>query len=437
MIGTAAVTGDIVNLVGYGTVTQVYDDKFVAYGHALFADGKSALPVYRAVTNGIVPNLLASYKSVSHYGQPIGTIKKDVLPAIAGELGAPPPMIPVKVSYHPANSETPIEKYHQVAYGQERFIPMVASSTFSVLRMELGNSTIEGSVTLAFEETDTVYTEPFRRASSLAYLDVMLNVDQIVQSFSDTLSNSAGKATLKSVSISITDKPQIAKAEISEVIAPEEIIPGESITVGITLVPHWSTAGAERTVQREVTLEVPEDFPAGEANINVSAGSDDFLGDLGPLGLPPEAIIPNFGFDPFGEEEEKPVPKNLDELIKRMEEDQVDPGLITVTLTPPGFNDFPGLPFGLLPPEDFLPPEAGEMPEDGEEGEGDGDDGEIPPGFPLPEGFPGLAALGIPEDVEPPEPVEVELVIENFIVTGSRDAEVMIKGEEMGEEPDF
>ena len=435
MIGTAAVTGDIVNLVGYGTVTQVYEDKFVAFGHPLFADGKSALPVYRTVTNGIVPNLLASYKSVSHYGSPIGTIRKDVLPGIVGELGAPPPMIPVKISYHPANSETVIEKHHQVAYGQERFIPIVASSTFSVLRMELSNGTVEGDVTLEFHETDTVYTEPFRQASPVASFDVLTNVDRIVSSFSDTLTNSAGKATLKSVSISIRDIPQIAKAEISEVVAPEEIIPGESLIVSITLVPHWSTAGAERTIQREVTLEVPEDFPAGEANINVAASAFDFFGGLGELGAlgPPPGAIPDFGFDfgGFGEEEEKPIPTNLDELIKRMEEDQMDPGLITVTLTPPGLGGFPGLPSDLLPPEGFLPPDLGGMPEEGAE---DGnDDGEIPGDFPLPEGFPPLDGLPLPEDMEPPEPVEVELIINGFIVTGSRDTTIMIKGEDMGD----
>ena len=258
-----------------------------------------------------------------------------------GELGAPPPMIPVKVSYHPANSPTAIVKHHRVAYGQEAFLPIVAAVTLDALRMEISNGTVDGSVTLEFQETDTVYTESFRQASPVAFLDVLLNTDRIVRSFSDTLSNSAGKATLKAVSISITDKPQIAKAEIAEVIAPEEIIPGESVTVSITLVPHWSTAGAERTIQREVTLEIPEDFPAGEANINVSGSGLDFFGGLGPLGPPPDAI-PDFGFDfgGFGEEE-KPVPKNLDELIKQMEEDQVDPGLITVTLTPSGFGGFP------------------------------------------------------------------------------------------------
>ena len=269
MIGVAIATGDIANSIGFGTVTQVYDNKFVAFGHPMLGDGTSALPVYRAVVNGIVPNFIVSYKSASTYGNPIGTITKDLIPGIVGELGSPPPMIPVKTSYHPANSPTAIEKHHRVAYGQEWYIPLAASITVDALRMESSNATVAGTVTLQFQETDTVYTEPFRNASPVPFRDVMINVDRIIQSFSDTLTNSAGKATLKAVSISITDKPQLAKAEISEVIAPEEIVPGESVTVGITLVPHWSTAAAERTIQREVTLEVPEDFPAGEANINV------------------------------------------------------------------------------------------------------------------------------------------------------------------------
>ena len=441
MIGAAIATGDIANAIGFGTVTQVYDNKFVAFGHPMFGDGKSALPVYRAVVNGIVPNLSASYKSASAYGNPIGTITKDLTPAIVGELGAPPPMIPVKTSYHPANSPTAIEKHHRVAYGQEWYIPLAASITVDALRMESSNATVAGTVTLQFQETDTVYTEPFRNASPLPFLDVMINVDRIVQSFSDTLTNNAGRATLKAVSISITDKPQISKAEVAEVIVPEEIIPGERVTVSVVLVPHWSTAGDERTIQREVTLEVPEDFPAGEANINVSASGLDVFGGGFPeeFGPPPGAIL---DFDPFADEEEKPVPQNLDELIKQLEEDQVDPGLITVTLSPSGFGDFPGLAPGLEPPEGFLPPGAGKMPEDGEgdaddempeDGEGNGDgDGEIPGDFPFPEEFPPVDGFPFPEEVEPPEPVEVELILDGFIVTGSRDTTVMIKGVDMG-----
>ncbi len=405
MIGVALVTGDIVNATGFGTVTQVSGDTFLAFGHSLFGNGKSSLPVYRAVVNGIVPSYAASNKSVSIYGKPIGRLTKDLLPGTVGELGAPPSMIPVKVSYHPANSEAPIEKHHQVAYGQELFISTVAGTTLAALRMETSNSTIEATVTLQFHETDTVYTESFRQTTTDASSDVLTSVSQIVNSFTDTLANSAGKATLKGVSIVITDKPQIAQAEIAEVIVSEEILPGESTSVSIVLVPHWSVAGTDRTIRREVILEVPEDFPIGEAAINVSG--NEFSGGLG--GFLSDAVQDfEFGFEDFDGEEERKVPQTLDDLIKQMKEGQVDPGLITVTLSPAGFGDFSGFPLDLPP------------------GEGE-EDGEMPAG-PPPE-------LGDLEEFEQPEPVEVELTLNGFIVTGSKATTVMIKGEGMGEAP--
>ena len=99
MIGVAIVTGDVVNSMGFGTVTQVYGDKFVAFGHDMFRDGKAALPVYRAVVDGIVASTQISYKSATAYGNPIGTITKDLRPGIVGELGKLPPMIPVTVFF--------------------------------------------------------------------------------------------------------------------------------------------------------------------------------------------------------------------------------------------------------------------------------------------------------------------------------------------------
>ena len=85
---------------------------------------------------------------------------------------------------------------------------------------------------------------------------MLLNVERIVRSFADTLSNNAGQATLTDVSISIHDKPQIMLAEVHEVIVPEEgITPGKDLTVSVVLLPHWSAADEERTIQRDVTIE--------------------------------------------------------------------------------------------------------------------------------------------------------------------------------------
>ena len=407
MIGAAVATGDVINLIGFGTVTQVYDDKFVAFGHPFFADGKSALPVYRAVTHGIVPRLVLSTKSVSAYGNPIGTITKDLHPAIVGEFGPGPAMIPVKFSYHPVNN-TPIEKHHVVAYGQEWVIPVVAALTMDAIRMERNAATVEGTVTLHFQETETVYTENFRTASSNQFFDVFIGTGSIIAAFTDILTNSAGKATLESVSISITDKPQIAKAEIDEIIVPAEAIPGESLTVSIGILPHWSTAGAERIIQREVTLEIPDNFPTGEATLTVSAeaSADDteferLFGDIFDEILDME------------EDDEKPLPRNLDELIQQKIEDQMDAGLITITLTPSLFG-------GLPLPEGF----PLNIPEDGEVDE-------IPEGFPFLDGFPLPEALPVPDGSEE-ESVEVELIIEGFVVTGAKKEQITIKVEDIG-----
>lgn len=110
MIGVGLAVGDVVNAMAFGTVTQVYDDYFVAFGHDFLLDGQVSLPVYRAVVYGIVPNLRASYKSSAAYGNPIGTVTKDLRPGIVGELGKLTPMIPVTVSYLPVNSREPIVK---------------------------------------------------------------------------------------------------------------------------------------------------------------------------------------------------------------------------------------------------------------------------------------------------------------------------------------
>ena len=409
MIGAAVVTGDVANLIGFGTVTQVYDDTFVAFGHPFFADGKSALPIYRAVTHGILSRLVLSTKSVSAYGNPIGTISKDLYPAIVGELGRGPAMIPVKVSYRPVNN-TPIEKHHVVAYGQEWAISFVAAVTMDAIRMERNAATVEGTVTLHFQETETVYTETFRSASSNPFFNVFLGTGSIIHSFTDTLTNSAGKATLKEVSISIVDKPQIAKAEIDEIIVPAEVMPGESLTVSIVLLPHWSTAGDERIIQREVTLDIPDDFPMGEATLTVSAdaSADDteferLFGDILDDILDQE------------DDDEKPLPRNLDELIQQKVEDQMDAGLITITLEPVGFAGLPlpeGFPLNI--------PEAGEADE-------------IPDGFPFPDGFPLPEILPVPDDSEEENVVETELIIEGFIVTGSKEKQITITVGDIGD----
>ena len=391
MIGVGIATGDIVNAIGFGTVTQVYDDgTFLAFGHPMTQSGKTSMPVYRAAVNGIVPNLQASYKSTYAFGDPIGTITKDLLPCIVGELGAAPDMIPVKVTYQ-LDTDEALLKNHKVAYGLEMFIPVIAALTLDAIRQEVNFGTVSGTIMLQFEETETIYTEKFFAASSDPFLDVLSYVSNAITSFTDIQRNSAGKATLKDVSITIMDSPEIRLATLHEVIAPESITLGETATFTITLLPHWTSVENGRKIEKVVTLDVPESWTADKVQLEIvsqypygpPAPFDSLFGDF----------LNGIGF----EETEVPLdPENLEQLIQRKSEDLVEePGLLSIVLFPADdfsfSNDFF---FGDIGP--ILDDEILQNPENPE--------------------IPGMDE-GSPE---PPSSIETKIVIEDFIVVGTK-----------------
>ena len=367
MIGVALATGDVVNAMGFGTVTQVYGDKFVAFGHDFFRDGQASMPVYRAVVDGIVPNAEISYKSSTAYGNPIGTITKDLRPGVVGELGPAPPMIPVNVIYQPVNSPAPIRKRHKVAYGQEAFIAIVAATTLDAIRMEVSPGTIEANVAISFKETDNVYTESFRSITPDPYESVLANMAAIVLPFTNNLINGAGRATIDEVNISMVDIPYILHTEIKDIHVIGEVKQGEVATFVLEMLPHWTAARERRSMYREVKLRIPENFATGPARLSMSAATE-------------------YGFNPFGVPF-PPSPETLDQFINQLKDTQFDKGLILVTLATlaekpileePSLEGlfeeffaqffetlFENLPLpedGEISPDGEVPPENGELP---------------------------------------------------------------------------
>ncbi|MDE0636447.1 MAG: hypothetical protein OXI43_11420 [Candidatus Poribacteria bacterium] len=411
MIGVAPVTGDVFNFIGFGTVTQVYGDKFVAFGHEMFREGKSSLPVYRAVVDIIVPHLEASYKSSSAYGNPIGTITKDLRAGIVGELGKLPPMIPVTVTYQPVNTPEPVQTHHKVAYGQEWAIPIVAAATLDSVRSEVSPGTIEANVVISFKETDNVYTESFRTIAPDPFEAVLGNMDIIVESFTNILANGAGRATIDEINISLIDIPNILHTEITDIHVIGEVKQGEEATFVVEMLPHWSAAGKNRKMYREVKLQIPENFISGPANLSIAAATE-------------------YGFNPFSNLF-APSPENLDELIGQLKDIQFDKGLILVTLATleeeepeqidPALEAFFVEFFEALFADLFdVPPEDGETPP--EDGELPPEDGEM---------IEMIDQEELMDDLAPtPRPVPITgtaLVVYRFIVTGDTEIEIEIQ----------
>jgi hypothetical protein len=420
MIGVAFATGDVVNIMGFGTVTQVYGDKFVAFGHGMSREGQVSLPVYRAVVDGLVPSLEATFKSVSAYGNPIGTVTKDLRAGIAGELGKLPPMIPVTVTYQPVNSPQPIQTHHKVAYGQEWAIPIVAATTLDAIRSEISPGTIEANVAISFKETKNVYTESFRSISPDPYESVLGNMGVIVESFTNILANGAGRATIDEINISLIDIPNILHTEIIDIHVIGEVEQGEEATFVVEMLPHWSAAGRNHKMYREVKLQIPENFITGPASLSIAA-------------------VTEYGFNPFSNPF-APPPENLDQLIGQLKDGQFDKGLVLVTLATlqeepeeidPVLEAFFEEFFEALFADLFdTAPEDGELPsENGEvtDEEVAAEDGETPEDGEIIEV---IDEEELMEDLAPtPRPIPITgtaLLVNRFIVTGDTDVEVEI-----------
>ena len=324
MIGVGLVTGDLINAIAYGTVTQVYEDgRFVAFGHPMVSSGQAAAPVYRAICYGLVPSYLISQKSVTAYGKPIGTITKDLTPGIVGELGLVPLMIPVNLNYQAAAGEW-IQKFHEVAYGQEALISVVAASCVQAIRQETTPATIDGTIELLFKETNTPYTDAFRFTTTDLVFDTAFALDGILSGFTTFSENAAGKATLTSVSISIKDTPQFMTATVFDIVPPETVAPGTTAVFDIILVPHWSSTGETRQLTEPVEIAIPLDFPTGTIQVSVSGAGDTSDGFL---------------FDDFDLFDDEPsLPQTLEQLIQQKQAAQTDPGTITITLQPAPFD---------------------------------------------------------------------------------------------------
>jgi len=328
MIGVAVADGDIVDIFSYGTVTQVYSDgKFLAFGHSMLQRGMVSIPVYKAMASGIVSNLQSSYKSVTHYGEPIGTLTKDLIAAVVGELGKSPDTIPVRVSYHPVNSKEPIETLTKVAYGQEWVIPIVVSFTADSLRRENTNGTSDGKIVFEFEETEQTYTQKWRNVSDNPFFDTFENVEYAVTQIIDPINNITAKATLKSVNVELTDKPQIASAEIIELEIPDDLEPGSKATFKITLLPHWSVAEkGNRTITEEISIDIPNDFELDFSTVIVRSENVDLFD-----------ITYDFDYDfdigISSDEDDEPL-ETLEDLIDKMESEIPDPGTIKLIIKP-------------------------------------------------------------------------------------------------------
>ncbi len=263
-VGVALLSGDF-SIGATGTVTHVDGDKVYAFGHPLYNLGPTAFPMTKAEVIAVLPSLVTSSKLAS-LGPVVGTISQDRATAIAGRLGAPPALVPVKVTL--TSKRAPSRTFNFQVVNDELFTPLLTylavanvltsyeRQTGAATYLLKGDARISGQPPVHF---DDVFVGDQGAANAAAYVAAPLTV---------LYRNATEPFSLEGITLAIEADEETRTAEIGRVwIDQADVRAGRPLRVQVQL---RTFQGEERLVSQ--TIDIPANA-TGALQLLVSDGA--------------------------------------------------------------------------------------------------------------------------------------------------------------------
>jgi hypothetical protein len=263
-VGINIMSGDF-NMGATGTVTEVVENRVYAFGHPFFNLGPIQFPMTKAYVHALLPSLTSSMK-IATTGDVIGTVHQDRATTIAGLMGTPPSMIPVKLSLE---SDRGFKKEFEFAVVNDQLLtPLFAYasvlSTLTSYERETGAATFSIKGTMNVKSHGAVAIEDLfsgNQASLNAAASVMAPLIFLLGNDFEPIEIQAVDLTIQS-----TEQPRTATIER---VWLDGVRPRAGRTVPLKVLM--------RTYRGEdVIRTVPLDIPAnatGSLSVMVSDGS--------------------------------------------------------------------------------------------------------------------------------------------------------------------
>jgi hypothetical protein len=263
-VGVRLLSGDL-ELGATGTVTWVDGDRVYAFGHQFLNLGPTAFPMTRARIYSLVPSLMTSFK-IAALGEVIGTFEQDRATALAGALGAPPRLVPIRIEL---TSERGLRKtFNFSVVDDQLFTPLltyaVVFNTLASYERQFGVATfsVRGRARVK-DRADVVFEDLFTGENPIAGV-----ATAVAGPLTYLLSNDLGpvEVTGLDLAISSAEEPRVATIER---VWLDEVRPraGRSVPLKILLRSYRGEAQV-----REVPIEIPANV-SGTVSILVADGS--------------------------------------------------------------------------------------------------------------------------------------------------------------------
>lgn len=263
-----------------GTLTYRNGNRFLAFGHPFMQRGRTSVPFASAYVVEIIPSLQRSVRMTAPM-RPLGTVRQDDYWAIAGDLGAPPPMIPATVEILDRDRGKARTVRFEVIDDRDLAPGLILGASADAVFYTLGQrpDTMVSVVTEvkpkgrpALRREEFFYGKGFVDFQAVRNLSEMLGL---------VTTNIFEPSDVESVHFKVEVEQARRTARIERLYVKKDVVqPGETLEVFVELRPF----GAEDLVTRTLRLPIPRNVPDGTCRLGVAGGSQD-AALRKPLGL--------------------------------------------------------------------------------------------------------------------------------------------------------
>jgi hypothetical protein len=245
VVGVQLINGDV-DISATGTVTARVGEGFLAFGHGMFGEGASRLPISTGYVHGIIPSVQRSFK-LSGTLETVGRLEQDEETGIFGLLGSAPQMVPMTVEVDVAGRK---ETYH---YGIARHTRLTALMVrLAILNSLTARHDLPAQHTIRYtSSTDFAGLPPLRSTNTVSGQGPMPAAMAVAVPIAVLMDNPLGKARPERVQVALAvEARSTAAVMIQARLDRDRVRPGDKLTASVTVRPF----------QREpetVTFDIP------------------------------------------------------------------------------------------------------------------------------------------------------------------------------------
>ena len=268
-VAVQLVRGDV-SVASIGTVTMIDNTEVYAFGHPFMNKGATNYLMSGANIDAIIPSRSQPFKIGSPLDKLLGIIESDRNAGILGRLNKFPNIIPLTVSVNNSYLNESNVVRTQIINDEKMLNELgsniILQSIDSTLdRIGYGTSKVKISIMGSNLPNGKIVRENMYYSSN----DIAVSSLNDFYRMMDLITRNAFKDInifdIK-VDVNIDKSHDVALIQEAEVLN-EEIYPGSELKINVVLRPYRSDS-----INREVSIEIPEDINIGMATLAISAG---------------------------------------------------------------------------------------------------------------------------------------------------------------------